>query len=55
MNTELKDLIVKDLVKHRSRNEIIRSVCEQAGLNWTEGERLVKQVEEEQGRTIARR
>lgn len=55
MNEELADLIVKDLVRHRSRNEIIRSVCEQTGLNWPEAERLVKQVEAQRGHTIARR
>ena len=55
MDEELADLIVQDLVRHRSRNEIIRSVCERSGLNWTEAERLVKQVEQQRGGLIARR
>jgi hypothetical protein len=55
MDTELTQQIVNDLAKHRSRNEIIRSICEQEGLNWTEAEKLIQQVEQEHSRTIARR
>ena len=55
MDEQLEQQIVKDLGKHRSHNEIIRSVCEQGGLNWTQAERLVAQVEQQHGRTIARR
>jgi hypothetical protein len=55
MDEQLAQRVVNDLAKHRSRNEIIRSVCEEGGLNWTEAEKLVQQVEQEHGRTIARR
>ncbi len=55
MDEQLVKRIVKDLGKQRSRNEIIREVCEQSGLNWPEAEQLVQQVAQEHGRTIARR
>ena len=55
MDEQLAQHIVNDLAKHRSRNEIIRSVCEEGGLNWPEAEKLVQQVGQEHGRTIARR
>src|SRR5512138_174998 len=55
MDEQLAQRIVKDLAKHRSRNEITRSVCEEGGLNWPEAERLIKEVEQEHSRTIARR
>ena len=55
MNEELEQLIVRELSKHRSRNELIRTVCEQGGMNWPQAEHLVKQVEQQHGQTIARR
>jgi hypothetical protein len=55
MDEQLEQRVVTDLSKHRSRNEIIRSVCEQGGLNWPEAERYVQRVEKNHGRTIARR
>ncbi len=55
MDGQLVQRIVKDLAKQRSRNEIIREVCEQSGLNWPEAESLVQQVAQEHGRAIARR
>ncbi len=55
MDEQLVQRIVEDLAKHRSRNELIREVCEQSGLNWPEAEHLVQQVADEHGRTIARR
>jgi hypothetical protein len=55
MNEEITNLIIKELGRHRSRNELIRSVCEQGSLNWGEAERLIQQVEEQHKRTIAKR
>ena len=55
MNEELTNLIIKELGKHHDRNEIIRSLCEQSTLNWTEAERLVEQVEAEHESMIAGR
>jgi len=55
MNEELTNLIIKKLGKHHDRNEIIRSLCEQSTLSWTEAERLVEQVEAEHESMIAGR
>ncbi len=55
MDEQLAQSVVNDLAKHRSRNEIIRSICEQAGMNWPDAERAVQQIEQEHGRSIARR
>ncbi len=55
MDEQLKQNVINDLSKQRSRNEIIRMVCEQGGANWREAEELVKQVEAEHAHTIARK
>ena len=55
MDEKFTDLIIRELGKHRSRNELIRSVCEQGAVNWQEAERLIKQVEEQNKRKIAAR
>ena len=55
MNEELTDLIIKEFGKHHDRREIIRKVCEQGGLNWKEGERLLILVEAQHKGTIAAR
>jgi len=55
MNEELTTFIIKELGKHHDRKEIIRKVCEQGGLNWKEGERLLTLVEARHRSTIAAR
>ena len=55
MNEELTNLIIKKLGKHHDRNDIIRMVCEQSTLSWTEAERLIEQVTAEHGSMIAGR
>ncbi len=55
MDEQLTQQIVNDLAKHRSRNEIIRMVCEQSSMNWPEAEQFVQKVEAEQAHTIARK
>jgi hypothetical protein len=55
MNEELSNRIVSDLAKQRNRNEIIRGICEQEGLNWADAEKLVAQVEQQNAHAIARR
>jgi hypothetical protein len=52
MNEELTNLIIKKLGKHHDRNDIIRMVCEQSTLSWTEAESLIEQVTAEQGSMI---
>jgi hypothetical protein len=53
MNEELTHFVVKELGKHHDRNEIIRKVCEQGGLEWKDAERLIVLVEAQNKRTIA--
>ncbi len=55
MDEQLTQLVVNDLARHRSRNEIIRLVCEQSSMNWPEAEQFVQKVEGEQAHTIARK
>ena len=55
MNEELTNLIIKKLGKHHDRNDIIRMVCEQSTLSWTEAGNLIEQVEAEHGKMIAGR
>ena len=52
MNEELTTLIIKELGKHRDRNQIIQRICERSGLNWKEAERLIILVEAQHRRTI---
>ncbi len=51
----LTQRVVSDLSKHRSRNEIIRMLCEEGGMNWPEAEQFVKKVEADNAHTIARK
>jgi hypothetical protein len=55
MNQELTAFIIKELSKHRDRNDIVKRVCERAGLNWKDAERLISLVESKHKRTIATR
>lgn len=47
--------IISELGKHRSRNDIIQTLCEQSNTTWSEVERLVQQVEAQHRRDIAAR
>ena len=55
MSEDLTQRIVNDLSRHRSRNEIVRMVCEEGGLDWPQAEQFVQRVETEQAHTIARK
>jgi hypothetical protein len=55
MDEQITNLIIEELGKHHSRNEIIRGVCERAELNWAEATKLIEQVEEQNRHTIATR
>lgn len=55
MDEELTRRIVAELARQHNRNDIIRMVCEHAGLEWPQAEQVVKQVEAEQAHTIARK
>ncbi len=45
--------VVKSLVQHHDRDEIIRSLCEQSGASWSDVETFVQEVEAEHGQKIA--
>ena len=55
MNEELTILIVKELSKQRSRQDIIQKVCERGGLDWKDAEHLIALVEAQHNHTIATR
>ncbi len=55
MDEQLTRKVVEELSKHHSSNEIVRMVCEETGVNWSEAEHMVKQVVTEHARTIVRR
>jgi hypothetical protein len=52
-NAELTDQIIKGLGKHHDRQEIVRRICEQSGLSWSEAEQLINEVETQNRRKIA--
>lgn len=53
MNEELTQRVVNDIARHRSRNEIIRAICEETSMNWPEAEQFVKKIEMEHAHAIA--
>jgi hypothetical protein len=55
MDEQITTLIIDELGKHHSRNELIRVVCERAGINWADAAKLIEQVEEQHRGTIAKR
>ena len=52
---ELTNLIIKELGKHRERQDIVTKICEQSTLGWGEAEQLVAEVEAKNKRNIAAR
>lgn len=55
MDEGITNLIIEEPGKHHSRNEIIRVVCERAGINWADAAKLIELVEEQNRHTIAKR
>jgi hypothetical protein len=53
MNEELTAFIIKELSKHRDRNDIVRNLCKRDGLHWRDAERFVILVEARHRRNIA--
>lgn len=51
----LTEHVVRDLSRHRSRNDILLSICNASGMDWTEAQRFLHQVELNQGDKIAAR
>lgn len=54
-NEELTQFIIKELSKHHERSEIVRKICEQTTLSWSEAERTIAEVESQNKRKIATR
>jgi hypothetical protein len=54
-DNELTELIIKELGRHRERQDIVAQICEQSSLGWGEAEQLVAQVEAQYKRKIAAR
>ncbi|MCP4360634.1 MAG: hypothetical protein GY796_21715 [Chloroflexi bacterium] len=42
---EVTNYVIRELSKRRSRNDIIKTVCEMTGVQWDEAENFVTQVE----------
>lgn len=49
------ELVIQELGKHHSRNDLIIALCEQFGFNWQSAETFVQEVESQHGHTIAKR
>lgn len=49
----LTHLVIKELSKHKSREQVVRTLCEQRILAWTEAEAFVIRVERSHRRQIA--
>jgi hypothetical protein len=47
------DFVVRELGRHRQRNDIIQKLCELGEVNWTTAEKFVQQVEAEHSSAIA--
>ncbi len=54
-NDQATAFIITELGKHRNRNDILMTLCREMNINWPEAERLLKLVETQHGRSIARR
>ncbi len=52
---KLTENVVRDLSRHRSRNDILMSICNASGMDWTEAQKFLHQVELNQGESIAAR
>src|SRR5436190_1432444 len=50
---EATEFVVRELGKHHSRDDIIRTLCEQAGFDWYRAKEFVQRVEKEHGQRIA--
>lgn len=51
----LSESVVRDLARHRGRNDIIMDVCNSTGMDWKQAEAFVGQVEQSNRQRIAGR
>jgi hypothetical protein len=47
--------IINELARHRDRNDIILDLCRQLNIEWKTAEQLVKGVESQHGKTVAKK
>jgi hypothetical protein len=52
---KLTESVVRDLARHRSRNDIILSICGSTGMDWKQAEAFVQEVERTNRQRIAGR
>lgn len=50
---QAKEFVIRELGRHHHKNEVIRELCEQSGMNWTEATEFIEQVEIEHESEIA--
>ncbi|HEX9330805.1 MAG TPA: hypothetical protein VF896_02880 [Anaerolineales bacterium] len=50
---EATDFVIRELGKHRQRNDIIQKLCEAGGMNWGDAEKFMRRVEVENKSAIA--
>jgi len=50
---EATEFVIRELGKHRQRNDIIQKLCETGGINWGNAEKFVRRVETENRSAIA--
>src|ERR1043165_8471338 len=50
---EATDFVIRELGKHRQRNDVLQKLCEDAGMNWGEAEKFLRKVEAENKSAIA--
>jgi hypothetical protein len=54
MNQEqAKEFVIRELGRNHPKNEVIRQLCEQSGMNWTKATDFIQQVESEHDSEIA--
>jgi hypothetical protein len=47
--------IINELARHRDRNDIILELCRQLNIEWKDAEKLVKDVESQHGKIVAKK
>jgi hypothetical protein len=52
LKEEITQYVINALGRHRSRNDIIEYLCTHANMQWSEAEKLVRQIEARHGSEI---
>jgi hypothetical protein len=51
---EATEFVIRELGKHRQKNDIIQKLCEATGMDWPQAEKFMHQVRTQHGGQIAR-